>query len=260
MLANRTAIVTGSVDGLGWTIAEGLAAAGCRVVLNGLCEEADGHKAARWLTESHGVEALFDPADLRDVGAIERMAAAAEQRFGTVDIIVNNAVVRHFSPIEGFTAKQWEESLAVNLSAAFHLVRVCLPGMRARGWGRIVNLSSIYGSRGASDRVDYVTTKTALIGLTRAVAIETAESGITCNAICPGTVPSPAITQRILGAAEALGTSQAEAERDYLASRQPTRRFVAAENVAALVGFLCGPAGQDITGAVLPIDGGWSAA
>jgi 3-hydroxybutyrate dehydrogenase len=259
MLRNKCALVTGSVAGLGYAIAESLARSGANVVLNALCDAADGRAAAAKLAKSAGVEVAFDGADLRDVADIERMMRDAAARFGGVDIVVNNAVVRHFAPIDKMTTEQWNTSLAVNLSAGFHCVRLALPAMREKNWGRIVNMSSIYGSRGAENRIDYVTTKTALIGMTRAIAVETARTGITCNAVCPGVVPSPAIVDRIAGIAAAQGISHAQAERDYLSPRNPTKRFVALESVGALVTFLCSPAGQDITGAVLPVDGGWLA-
>lgn len=258
-LQGRSALVTGSVGGLGLAMARGLAAAGAAVTLNGLCGPDEGEAAAAALAAETGAEVAFDACDLADVRRIEAMMAGAERRFGPVNILVNNAVIRHFQPIEAFSAAQWDASLAVNLSAAFHAIRLALPGMKAKGWGRIVNLSSIYGARGAENRVDYVTTKTALIGLTRAVAIETATTGVTCNAVCPGTVPSPAILGRIAGIAAAEGMSPEQAGRDYIAPRHPTGRFVALESVAALVLFLCSPAGQDMTGSVLPIDGGWHA-
>ncbi|WP_123692950.1 SDR family NAD(P)-dependent oxidoreductase [Allostella humosa] len=259
MLAGRTALVTGSVAGLGYAMARGLAAAGADIVLNGLCAPDDGEAAAATLAGETGARVVFDGTDLARPAGIEAMMARAIARSGGVDILVNNAVIRHFQPIEAFSAAEWDASLAVNLSAAFHTVRLALPGMKARGWGRIINLSSIYGARGAENRIDYVTTKTALIGMTRAIAIETARTGITCNAICPGTVPSPAILDRIAVIARKEGIPQAEAERDYLAPRHPTERFVALESVAALVVFLCSPAGQDMTGGTVPIDGGWQA-
>lgn len=259
MLENRCALVTGSVAGLGYAIAESLGKAGANVVINGLCDSATGRQAAKRLSAASGHDAVFDPADLTDVTAIERMFRDASARFGSVDIVVNNAVVRHFSAIENFSTQQWDNSLAVNVSAAFHCVRLALPGMKQRGWGRIINLSSIFGARGAENRIDYVTTKTALLGMTRAIAIETALTGITCNAIAPGVVPSPAILDRISSAAKAEGVTVAEAELRYLTSRHPTERFVALESVGALAAFLCSPAGQDITGATLPIDGGWQA-
>jgi len=260
MLRGRTALVTGSTTGLGLAIAEGLAASGCNIVLNGIEDAARAEALRADLSARHGVPALFHGADLAEADRIEALVEAATGAFGGVDILVNNAVVRQFGPIEAMAPEGWNRSLAVNLTAPFHLIRLTLPGMRARGFGRIVNVSSIYGLIGSANRADYVTTKTALIGLTRAVALETAESGITCNAICPGTVPTEAITGRIRDMAAGSGASEEEATRAYLAARQPTRRFVATEGVAAMVAFLCGPGGRDVTGAALPIDGAWSVA
>lgn len=259
MLAGRHALVTGSVAGLGYAMARGLALQGAAVTLNGLAAPGVGEAAAAALAEETGVRVAFYGADLTQVSQIEAMMAAAAGRFGPVDILVNNAVIRHFQPIERFTAAQWDASLAVNLSAAFHAVRLVLPGMKAKGWGRIVSLSSIYGARGAENRIDYVTTKTALLGMTRAIAIETARTGITCNALSPGTVPSPAILDRIAGIAREQGVSEEQAAQDYIAPRHPSGRFVALDSVAALLVFLCSPAGQDITGTTLPVDGGWQA-
>lgn len=257
-IAGRTALVTGSVGGLGYAIAEALAGAGCRIVLNGLEGSEAGDAAGRRLAEAHGVEVLFKGADLSRPEAIASLVAEAETAFGGIDILVNNAVVRQFGLVETMDPAGWDRSIAVNLTAPFNLIRLCLPGMKARGFGRIVNVSSIYGLIGATHRADYVTTKTGIIGLTRAVALETAELDITCNAICPGTVPTKAITDKIAGLAAQAGISEDEATRDYLATRQPSRRFVAPEGVAAMVAFLCGPGGRDITGATLPIDGAWS--
>lgn len=259
-LFGRTALVTGSTGGLGLAIAEGLAAQGCRIVLNGLEDPTRAEGVRAELAARHGVECLFDGADLAEPDQIEALARRIEQTFGGIDILVNNAVVRQFGPIETIPRAGWDRSIAVNLSAPFHLIHLALPGMKARGFGRIVNVSSIYGLIGATNRADYVTTKTALIGLTRAVALETAEFDITCNAICPGTVPTTAITERIRGIAVSQGIAEDEATRDYLATRQPSRRFIAEDGVAAMVAFLCGPGGRDITGAALPIDGGWSVA
>src|SRR5205814_977189 len=188
------------------------------------------------------------------------MLAGLLGRIGAVDILVNNAVVRHFSPVEHFPPERWDEALAVNLSAPFHLIRLALPGMKERRWGRIINMASIYSTRAVADRIDYVTTKTAILGMTRAVAIETTRSGITCNALCPGTLPTPAILDKIAGIATREDCTIDEATSDYLATRQPTGRFVAMEGVGAMAAFLCSPAAQDITGATLPIDGGWSVA
>ncbi|WP_339853727.1 3-hydroxybutyrate dehydrogenase [uncultured Nisaea sp.] len=259
MLNGKCALVTGSVSGLGYAVAEALARAGAHVVLNGLCEPAEGHAAAARLSEASSIDSIFDPADLSDHKAVERMIGEARDRFGSVDIVVNNAVVRHFSSIEDFELPEWEKSLSVNLTAPFLLAHLTLPAMKQRGWGRIINMSSVYGWRGAADRIDYVTTKTALIGMTRAIAIEAARTGITCNAVCPGSVPTPAILERIRKIAQDQGRPVEEVQREYAAERNPTGRFVAMEHVGDLVTFLCSPAGDDITGASMPMDGGWLA-
>ena len=257
MLKDKWALVTGATAGLGLAVAESLAGAGANIVLHDLVEPAETRDRLR---TRFGVEVVSIAADLSQRTAIETMMADLLGRTGAVDILVNNAVVRHFSPVENFPPERWDEALAVNLSAPFHLIRLALPGMKARGWGRIINMASIYSTRAVADRIDYVTTKTAILGVTRAVAMETARTGITCNALCPGTLPTPAIQGKIADIAAREGRSVDETTSDYLASRQPTRRFVALESVGAMAVFLCSPAAQDITGATLPIDGGWSVA
>ncbi|PZW38905.1 3-hydroxybutyrate dehydrogenase [Humitalea rosea] len=253
-LRGRTALVTGSTGGIGHAVAARLAAAGCDIVLHGLATEAEGAAAVAEIDRRHAVSIRYHHADLASPAAIEAMVSTLD----SVDILVNNAASRHFGPVEQTSTADWEADLAVNLSAAFHLIRLTLPGMRERGWGRIINMSSIFGLIGAAGRVGYVTTKTALIGLTRAVALETAGGGITCNALCPGTTMTPNIEARIR-AAMGGGGGRAEAEAGFLAGKQPTGRFVDPAAVGAAVAFLCSPAGGDITGVALPIDGGWSA-
>lgn len=258
-LEGKCALITGSVQGLGLAAAQRFAAAGCHVVLNGLADPS-GVAAIRAQIESrHRVRAMYCRADLRNPAEIEQMISASLHAFGSVDILINNAVVRHSASIEAFPVEQWNDSLAVNLSAAFHTIRLAVPEMKRRGWGRIVNVSSIYGLRAAADRVGYVTTKTALIGMTRAVALETLGQNITCNAVCPGTTETPVHDATITKMMDADGITRAQAERRFLLGRQPTGRFIAAENVAALMLFLCGPEGANITGAALPVDDGWSA-
>ena len=259
MLAGKCALITGSTAGLGYAISQALSASGCNIVLNGIAPANEGDAAAAALARDHRVQAVYERADLSELAQIEHLIAGASARFGGIDIVVNNAVVRHFAPIETLTPAEWEHSLAVNLTAPFHIVRLVLPGMRARGFGRIFNLSSYYGVRGAEARVGYVTTKTALIGLTRAIALETDGTDITCNAICPGTLPTPDIMGRIEQQAAAQSISVEEATKAYLSGRRPAGRFVSSESVAGLIAFLCGPAGRDITGAELPVDGGWTA-
>jgi 3-hydroxybutyrate dehydrogenase len=243
MLKGKWALVTGAKAGLGLAVAESLAGAGANIVLHDLVapDQAREHLRTRF-----------------GVDVIEAMMAELLGRIGAVDILVNNAVVRHFAPVESFSPERWEQALAVNLSAPFHLIRLALPAMKQRGWGRIINMTSIYSTRAVADRIDYVTTKTAILGMTRAVAIETTTSSITCNAISPGVLPTPAIVGRIASIAASDGRSVDETTRDYLTARQPTGRFIAMESVGAMVVFLSSPAAQDITGATLPIDGGWS--
>ena len=257
-LTGKCALITGSVQGLGLAAARRFAEAGCHVVLNGFAS-AEAIAATRADIERQcRVGTLYCGADLRVPGEIEDMVSASVDAFGAVDILVNNAVVRHAAPIEAFTVERWDEGISVNLSAAFHTIRLALPAMKARNWGRIINVSSIYGLRAAPNRVAYVATKTALVGLTRAVALETHGHDITCNAVCPGTAETPVHEATVREMMTAGGLTHEEAERRFLAGKQPTGRFIAANSVAALMVFLCGPSSGDITGAALPIDGGWS--
>lgn len=253
-LRGRAALVTGSVGGIGHAVASALAAAGCDIVLHGLATAEEAAPALAGIAR-HGVKARFDATDLADPTAIEALMA----RLGPIDILVNNAAIRHFGLVEETARADWDHDLAVNLSAPFHLCRLVLPGMKARSWGRILNMSSIYGLIGATGRVGYVTTKTALIGLTRAIALETAQSGVTCNAICAGSTLTPNIEGRIRATMESAGIDHAAASARFLAGKQPTGRFVTAEAIGAMVALLCGEAGRDITGSVIPMDGGWSA-
>jgi 3-hydroxybutyrate dehydrogenase len=257
-LEGRCALITGSVRGLGLAAAHGLAGAGCNIVLNGIDDSRDVQPICDEIERVHGVRALYCKGDLRRPIEIETMMAAAGSAMGSIDILVNNAVVRHTAPIEAFGTREWDEGIAVNVSAAFHTIRLAVSGMKQRRWGRIINVSSIYGLRGAPNRINYVTSKTALIGMTRAVALETVGHGITCNAVCPGTTESPVHDETIRAAMTREGLTRDDAEKRFLTGKQPTGRFIAAENVAALIAFLCGPEASEITGAVLPIDGGWS--
>ncbi len=188
------------------------------------------------------------------------MFREGEAAFGGIDVVVNNAVVRCAAPVEDFPVDAWDEGVAVNLSAAFHTTRLALPGMKTRNWGRIINVSSIYGLIGAANRVNYVTSKTALIGMTRAVALEVLDHDITCNAVCPGSILTPVHEATIQKIMAQEGLARAEAERRFHAGKQPSGRFVAAEDVAGLMVFLCGPGSRDINGAALPIEGAWSIA
>ena len=258
-LSGRCALITGATGGLGQSIALGLARAGCSLVLHGLeTEAAMAGTIEQWRRE-HQVEICYLRTDLASAAGAQALADAAQASSPGIDILINNAVVRHFAPIDAFPVDAWERALAVNVSAAFHLVRLLLPRMRERGWGRILNMASVYGLRGVADRIDYVTTKSALLGFTRAVAIETIGQGITCNALCPGSVLTQAIDARVKQLMAQTGIDRATAQRRFLAGKQPSGQFVDAGDVAELAVFLCGPAARDISGTMLPIDGGWLA-
>jgi 3-hydroxybutyrate dehydrogenase len=256
-MKDKWALVTGATAGLGLAVAESLAGAGANIILHDLVAPRD---AAARLGARFRVSVVAAEADLSQRVAIETMMAELLSRCGTIDILINNAVVRYFAAVENFRPDDWDRALAVNLSAPFHLIRLALPAMKQRGWGRVINMASIYSTRAVGDRIDYVTTKTAILGITRAVALETARTGITCNAVAPGTLPTPAITGKIASIAATAGESIESVTENYLAARQPSARFVGMEAVGALAVFLCSAAAQDITGACLPIDGGWSAA
>jgi 3-hydroxybutyrate dehydrogenase len=260
MLQGKCALITGSTQGLGLAAVKRFAAAGCNVVINGFGDERQVAAMRAAIEEEHGIRTMYCNANLARVHEIERMIEATLEVFGAIDILVNNAVVRYAAPVEQFPVEEWDLGIAVNLSAAFHTIRLALPAMRSRNWGRIINVSSIYGLIGGVNRLSYVASKTALIGITRAVALETRGHDITCNAVCPGTVESPVhiATVEQMMAAESL--SRVEAEQRFLASKQPGGRFISAEDVAGMMLFLCGPDSRDITGAALPIDGGWSIA
>jgi 3-hydroxybutyrate dehydrogenase len=259
VIRGRNALVTGSTGGLGLAVIKGLAAAGCNVMVHGL-ERADAVEPRICaLKRDHGVKVGYHQADLSTRTGVESLIEAARKLFGVLDILVNNAVTRHFARVEEYPTEKWDEALAVNLSAAFHAIRLASPDMRARKWGRIINMASVYSSFAVANRVDYVTTKTALVGLTRVVALENVDLDITCNAICPGAIHTPYSEAKIIDLMKSEGLSREAAERRFLAVRQPTGRFIAAEGVADLVVFLCGPNARDITGSTLPIDAGWTA-
>jgi 3-hydroxybutyrate dehydrogenase len=254
-MKGRVALVTGSSDGLGLAMGKGLAAAGCDVVLHGLAAPEDMRQTCDALMRAHDVWVSYVRADLSQPHEIEALIEAA----GRVDVLVNNAVVRHFATLEDFPLVRWDQALAVNLTAAFRGIQLVLPGMRERQWGRIFNLSSAYGSRAIANRIDYVTTKTALLGLTRAVAVETQGQGITCNAVCPGSVLTPNIEGRLTALMAERQLDRETATRQFLQGKQATGRFVEASHVADLIVFLCSESAASITGATLPVDDGWMA-
>jgi 3-hydroxybutyrate dehydrogenase len=257
-LSGKAALITGSIGGIGLAAARALGARGCAVMLNGLETPAAAESALDALREL-GADAHYHQADLADPYAVERLVAEAVAAFGNVDILVNNAVIRHFAPVDEFPVQAWDRALAVNISAPFHAVRLTLPGMRRRGWGRIINMTSVYGERGTPNRIDYSTTKAALAGMTRAVAAEVMGQGITCNAVSPGSVLTPNIESRLQRLMADRGIDRVAATSAFLAGKQPVARFVPAEHVAELIAFLCSESAAEINGANMPVDHGWLA-
>lgn len=260
MLEGKTALVTGSTRGLGEATAEALAAQGCKVMLSGFGDADEIERNRATLAERHGVAVGYHNADLADAAQIEALVKTTEDTLGPVDILVNNAVIRYFHLADEFPRAEWEHALAVNVTAPFHLIGRTLPGMRERDWGRIINISSVMGLGGRSGRADYITSKAALIGMTRAIAAETRMSeNITCNAICPGTILTPNTEIKIGELAAEEGLSNAEARREYLRRRNQPSDFIDPARIARFIAHLCQDGSYDITGTIIPIDSGRSA-
>ncbi|MBM7061956.1 3-hydroxybutyrate dehydrogenase [Pseudomonas sp. UL073] len=253
-LHGKTALVTGSTSGIGLGIAERLAAAGARVLLNGFGDPA----AALAAVGQHGGKVAHHPADLANPDEIAKLFTYAEREFAGVDILVNNAGIQHVAPTESFPVERWDAIIATNLSAVFHTTRLALPGMRQRGWGRIINIASVHGLVGSAQKAAYVAAKHGVLGLTKVVALETAREPITCNAICPGWVLTPLVQQQIDARAAAAGSSE-QARHDLLAEKQPSLEFVTPEQLGELTLFLCSDAAVQVRGAAWNVDGGWLA-
>jgi 3-hydroxybutyrate dehydrogenase len=259
VLKGRTALVTGSTSGIGLGIAEELAKQGANVVLNGFGDRAEIDRLRARLADSYRVTVKHDGADMSKADAIETMLKAAIAEFGSVDVLVNNAGIQHVAPIDEFPVGKWDAILAINLSAAFHTTRLALPGMKNRGWGRIVNIASAHALVASPYKAAYVAAKHGVAGLTKTVALEVAEQGITVNAVCPGYVLTPLVEKQIPDTAKARGLTEEQVKRDVLLAAQPTKKFVTVGEVAALTAFLASDAAASITGALLPVDGGWTA-
>ncbi len=256
-IKGKTALVTGSTSGIGLAIAQALAKAGANVVLNGLGTEADNADAIKTVA-AHGTRVVFDPANMLRHNQIADMVAKAEQDFGQVDILVNNAGIQHVSLVEDFPIEKWDAIIAINLSAAFHAIRAAVPGMKSRGWGRIINICSAHSLVASPGKSAYVAAKHGLAGLTKSVALELATHGVTVNAISPGFVWTPLVESQIPDLARTQNISE-EAAQAQILSKQPTRQFVTTDQVGALAAFLASGAAQAITGANYSIDGGWTA-
>ncbi len=258
-LAGRTAIVTGSTSGIGLGIARALAGQGANVVLNGLGNAEEIEHLRGTLAAEERVNVLFDSADMSKPDAITMMVTRSVDVLGQVDILVNNAGIQHVAPLESFPPEKWDAVLAIDLSATFHATRAVFAGMKARKWGRIVNIASAHGLIASPFKAAYVAAKHGVVGLTKVTALEGAEFNVTCNAICPGYVWTPLVEKQIDGQAKAHGITREAVIRDVLLAQQPNKRFATVEEIGALTAFLCGDAGTSITGAALPIDGGWTA-
>ena len=259
MFEGLTALVTGSTSGIGLGIATTFAARGANVILNGFGERREIEKLRADLENEYGVRVRYDAADLTKLPEIESMIGKSIGAFGAIDILVNNAGVQFVAPVDEFPVDRWNTILALNLTASFHAIRLALPAMKAKQWGRIINVASAHALVASPYKSAYVSAKHGIAGLTKTVALEVAAQGITMNAICPGYVWTPLVEKQIPDTAKARGLTEAQVINDVLLHAQPTKRFVQVSEVAALAAFLASRDAASITGAIIPIDGGWTA-
>jgi 3-hydroxybutyrate dehydrogenase len=255
----KSAIVTGSTSGIGLAIARRFARDGYNILLNGIAAEGAGEALAEGLSREFKVEVQFSPADMTKPQDIAKMVTAYEKSAGRIDVLVNNAGIQFVSPVEDFPIEKWNDIVAINLSSSFHTIRAVLPGMKTRQSGRIVQLASAHALVASPFKSAYVAAKHGIAGLTKTIALEGALHGITVNAVCPGYVRTPLVEKQIPDQAKARGITEEQVIRDVILAAQPSKKFVPLEEVAALVAFLCGPEGGSINGAIIPIDGGWTA-
>ena len=258
-LAGKSGIVTGSTSGIGLGVAEGFAAAGMNVTLNGFGQPDEVEALRGDLEARHDVKVLYSNADMSKPDEIARMVENTRDYFGSVDVMVNNAGIQHVEAIESFPVEKWDAIIAINLSSAFHSIRAVLGEMKARGWGRIINVASAHALVASPYKSAYVAAKHGVLGLTKTVALEAAEHGVTVNAICPGYVLTPLVEKQIPETAKARGITEDEVVKNVLLAAQPTRSFVQTNELAALAVFLCSDEAASITGTALPVDGGWTA-
>jgi 3-hydroxybutyrate dehydrogenase len=258
-MKGKVAIVTGSTSGIGLGVAHALAAAGADILLNGFGDRAAIENLVSEMRNQYRNKVAYSGADMSKPADIEAMVAQATRELGSVDILVNNAGIQYTAPVEEFPPEKWDAVIAINLSAAFHAIRAALPRMKARNWGRIVNIASTHGLVASAQKAAYVAAKHGLLGLTKVVALETARSGITCNAICPGWVLTPLVQKQIDERAAKEGIPVERARHELLAEKQPSLEFATPQQIGAAVAFLCSEAAAQIRGVALPIDGGWTA-
>lgn len=259
MLKGKTALVTGSTSGIGLATARALAQDGANVMLNGFGDKAQVEKIRVGIEKDFGVTAGYSPADMAKPAEIAEMIRITEKEFGSLDVLVNNAGIQYVANIEDFPIEKWDAIIAINLSSSFHTIRAAVSGMKARKWGRIINIASAHGLVASVQKVGYVSAKHGLVGLTKVVAMETANAGVTCNAICPGWVLTPLVQQQIDARAKASGKSVRDEEIALLSEKQPMHQFTKPESIGALAVFLCSDAAATITGSAYSIDGGWVA-
>lgn len=259
MIRGKSVVITGSTSGIGLAVARAFAAEGANVTLNGFGDPKAIEQERAGLEEEFGVKAAYSNADVTKPVEIAAMITDAEQTFGAVDVLINNAGIQYVAKVEDFPAEKWDAVIATNLSAVFHTCRCALPGMKRRGWGRIINIASAHGLVASAQKAAYVAAKHGVVGLTKVVAIETADDGITCNAICPGWVMTPLVAEQVEARARAAGKSFDDAKQEFVAEKQPMPRYTRPEDIGALAVFLAGDAAATITGASYSIDGGWTA-
>jgi 3-hydroxybutyrate dehydrogenase len=259
MLKSKTALITGSTSGIGAAIADTLASQGANIILNGFGDAAQIEADRTRIEKTHGVRVIYDGADLSDQASIEKMMQRADKEFGGVDVLVNNAGIQFVAPVEEFPIEKWHAILGLNLTASFHTIRLALPHMKAKKWGRIINVASAHALVASPFKSAYVSAKHGIAGLTKTVALEVAPEGITCNAICPGYVWTSLVEKQIPETAKARGLTEEQVINDVLLHAQPTKKFVTVAEVAALAGFLTMDCAASITAAIIPVDGGWTA-
>jgi 3-hydroxybutyrate dehydrogenase len=259
MLKGKTALVTGSTSGIGLAIVRALAKDGANLMLNGFGDKAAIEKERSTIERECGVKVRYSAADMSKPAEIAEMVAATEKDFGSLDVLVNNAGIQHVANVEDFPVERWDAIIAINLSSSFHTIRAAVPGMKKRKWGRIINIASAHGLVASGQKAAYVAAKHGLVGLTKVVAIETANAGITCNAICPGWVLTPLVQQQVDARAKAQGLSNEQSKVALVSEKQPMHEFTKPESIGALAVFLAGDAASTITGSAYSIDGGWVA-
>lgn len=258
-LAGKRALVTGSTSGIGLAVAQALARAGARVMLHGSRPAADAEALRAALAAETGTAPGYLSANLAEASAARGLVEATLEAFGGLDILVNNAGIQHVAAVDAFPDENWAQMLAINVSAVFHTTKAALPGMKAQGWGRIVNIASAHGLVASPFKAPYTATKHAVVGFSKAVALEVAEQGITCNALCPGYVRTPLVDKQVVDQAKVHNLPEERVIREVILAAQPTKRFIEADEVAAFAVFLCSEAARSVTGSAQLIDGGWTA-